>query len=74
MKKKNIFTLGILLLVCILPSSAQQKIVETQYFKNNPTLGGDVMINNSTKEIIGDESFTTFEINAPASGSYNLNM
>jgi hypothetical protein len=50
---------------------AQEKIIETKYFENNPGLGGDVTINKSTKEAAG---FTTFEIEAKASGSYVLSL
>ncbi|MDR0506118.1 MAG: T9SS type A sorting domain-containing protein [Dysgonamonadaceae bacterium] len=54
------------------PLFSQEKVTETQYFKNNPDLGGDVVINMSTKEVKGDKSFTTFEIEAKAGGSYAL--
>jgi hypothetical protein len=57
-----------------IPAYSQGKIVETKYFKNNPDLGGDVVINSSTKEVTGDKSFTTFEIEAKASGSYALSL
>lgn len=62
------------LLVGLMTASAQQKIVETQYYKTNPALGGDVTIENSTKETKGDLSYTTFEVNTLKSGLYNLNM
>lgn len=58
--------------MAIMPTFAQ-KIVETQYFKNNPDLGGDIVINSSTKEAIGDKTYIKFEINASQTGSYNFN-
>lgn len=66
--------LSTFLFVCAMAASGQQKIVETQYFKNNPALGGDITINSSTKECVGGNIYTTFEIEAPANGLYNLNM
>ncbi len=59
-------------LMAVTPSFSQ-KIVETQYFENNPNLGGDVVITSSTKEVIGDKTYTKFEFNAPRAGSYNFN-
>jgi hypothetical protein len=58
----------------VLQVYSQEKIVETKYFKNNPDLGEDVLINSSTKEVIGDKSYTTFEIEAKAGGSYALSL
>ena len=57
-----------------IPAYTQGKIVETAYFKSNPDLGGDVVINSSTKEVSGDKSCTTFEIAAKAGGSYALSL
>ncbi|MDR2407227.1 MAG: T9SS type A sorting domain-containing protein [Bacteroidales bacterium] len=65
-----------LIFVLILLSSSlsnAQKIVETGFFKNNPELGGDVVINSSTQEVLGGRSYTTFEIEAPSAGNYYLN-
>ncbi|MDR2126648.1 MAG: T9SS type A sorting domain-containing protein [Prevotellaceae bacterium] len=55
-------------------SSFGQKIVETQYFKNNPELGGDVVITASSKEVKGEKSYTSFDVTAPVRGSYHLNF
>lgn len=63
--------LGLLFLSCSLADA--QKIVETSFFKNNPELGGDVVINSSTQEVLGGRSYTTFEVDAPSAGSYYLN-
>lgn len=57
-----------------IPVYSLEKIVETKYFKNNPDLGGDVLINKSTKEVAGDKCYTTFEIEAKAGGSYFLSL
>lgn len=49
------------------------KTVETSRFKKDPTLGGDVFIQASTKEVIGDHSYITFEMEVPRAGNYVLN-
>lgn len=72
MKRTYTLIASVFLIVLTLPSFSQ-KIVETQYYENNPSLGGDVVISSSTKEVIGNKSYTRFEINAPRSGSYYLN-
>jgi hypothetical protein len=55
-----------------MPLFSQEKVIATQYFKNNPDRGGDVVINKATKEVTGEKSCMTFEIEAKASGSYTL--
>lgn len=70
--KKIITILASLFLMAVMPGFAQ-KLVETQYFKNNPDLGGDIVINSSIKEAIGDKTYTKFEINVPQAGSFNFN-
>jgi hypothetical protein len=57
-----------------IPAYALEKIVETKYFKIHPDLGGDVVINSSTKEATGGKSCTTFEIEANEGGSYALSL
>ena len=76
MKTKTVFfsICFITLFLSVSLSYSQEKIVETQYFKNNPDLGGDVVITRSTKEATGDKSRTTFEIEAKAGGSYALSL
>lgn len=76
MKKR----ISLFLSICVaasffqMPAHSQGKIVETAHFKSNPDLGGDVVINSSTKEATGDQSLTTFEIEAKAGGSYALSL
>ena len=76
MKKRISLFLSICVAASFFQTSAhsQGKIVETAHFKSNPDLGGDVVINRSTKEATGDRSLTTFEIEAEAGGSYALSL
>ncbi|OAV69361.1 hypothetical protein Barb4_01746 [Bacteroidales bacterium Barb4] len=54
----------------------QEKIEETQDFKNNPNSGGDVAINKKkqTIEVIEDKHHIVFEFEVEASGSYFLGL
>lgn len=52
--------------------SFSQNIVETDYYANHPDLGGDVVINKSTKEIDGNKAIVSFEVEAPITGEYHV--
>lgn len=52
--------------------SFSQNIVETDYYANHPDLGGDVIINKSTKEIDGNKAIVSFEVEAPTAGEYHV--
>lgn len=64
----------LIFLCCLLgfANSFSQKLVETNYFSANPKLGGEVMINKSTKEVVGEFAKISFEVNAPTAGEYNV--
>ncbi len=49
-------------------------IEKTTYFENNLTLGGDVKILSSKKFVIGEKSYTQFDVDAPNSGKYFINF
>ena len=66
-----------LCLVCTLLSCMQmfaQDIVETSYYSANPKLGGDVVINSSTKSVKDKVASVTFSLNANAAGNYHANF
>lgn len=74
MKTKNIFlSLIALLFVIAMPFKAQE-VEKVNYYKNNPELGGDVVITNSINETVGNECYTTFQIIAPSEGDYYINF
>lgn len=74
MKTKNIFlSLAALLFVAAMPLKAQDGKV-TNYFKNNPALGGDVVINDLSQETAGNECLATFHLTAPSAGEYYMNF
>ncbi len=74
MKTKLTFS-GLLLSFLILAGTINaQKIEEVNFFKNNPDLGGEVIIDNSTNEIIDNESYTSFSVRASSDGDYHLNF
>lgn len=52
--------------------SFSQNIVETDYYANHPDLGGDVIINKSTKEIDENKAIVSFEVEAPTAGEYHV--
>lgn len=61
------------LLACLFMYGAEsfsQKLVETDYYLNNPTLGGDVVIKKNTKEVNGDNAITSFEVEVSNTGEY----
>lgn len=64
-----------IVLLCILfgfASSFSQKIVETDYFSANPSLGGEVVIKKSTTEVKGQDVKVSFEVEAPSAGEYGI--
>nr|MCR4769866.1 hypothetical protein [Bacteroidaceae bacterium] len=51
-----------------------QKIIKSSYYSNHPELGGEVIIKQSTTEIVNDKSIISFEVEAPNSGDYYLSF
>lgn len=70
---KNITLTMLVFLICGMTSFGQ-KLVERNYFQANPRLGGEVLINESSKETIGDKTYTRFIINADRAGAYTMNL
>lgn len=67
----------VLLTICILACNMQmfsQKIVETNYFENHLDLGGDVVIKNSTQEVVGNKAITSFDVESPKAGDYYVSF
>lgn len=54
--------------------SFSQSIVETDYYASHTDLGGDVVINKSTKEVEGNKAIVSFEIEAPTAGEYYVSF
>lgn len=55
---------------CISTLLFSQKIVETDYYLNNPKLGGDAIIKSLTKEVKDGKSYLSFEVQTSDAGSY----
>lgn len=51
-----------------------QKIIKSSYYSNHPELGGEVIIKQSTTEIVNDKSIISFEVEAKNSGDYYLSF
>ena len=50
--------------------ASPQTMVEKNYYSQNPTLGGEVKITESTKSMEGNKAIVTFEVTAPSSDTY----
>lgn len=70
--KKLIFI--ILALCSVTTQCFSQKIIKSSYYSNHPELGGEVIIKQSTTEIVNDKSIISFEVEAPNSGDYYLSF
>ena len=70
--KKLIFI--ILALCSVTIQCFSQKIIKSSYYSNHPELGGEVIIKQSTTEIVNDKSIISFEVEAPNSGDYYLSF
>lgn len=57
-------------IINIIASGAEK----TTFFESNLTLGGDVKILSSKKFFIGEKSYTQFDVSAPHSGKYFMNL
>ncbi len=71
MKKKALFFVFIAFFSIY---AFSQKIVETQYFRANKELGGEVVIKNSTKEVKQNKSYVSFEVETQQAGKYFVNF
>lgn len=66
-----------LVIVCTLLGCVQmfaQDIVETAYYSAHPELGGDVVINKSTKSFKDKLTSVTFALSASKAGNYYANF
>lgn len=70
--KKGITTLLILFATTV--AAFSQSVESISYYEKNPSLGGDVKILKCTKSITEAQTFTTFEVEAPASGLHYANF
>lgn len=70
--KKLIFI--ILALCSVTIQCFSQKIIKSSYYSNHPELGGEVIIKQSTTEIVNDKSIISFEVEATNSGDYYLSF
>lgn len=65
------------LLACAMICSTQivsQTIVETDYYLNNPDLGGAAVIKKNEVIIDGDNAIISFEVEVPVAGEYYANF
>ena len=66
-----------LLFVCLILLGIQafpQKVVETNYYSQNADLGGEAVIKQSTKEVVGSKAIVTFEVEAPTAKAYHADF
>ena len=72
MKKRVTLTM----LLCFLCGMASfgQKLIEKNHFRANPALGGEVTIKESSKETVGDKTYTSFVANTDKAGDYTMNL
>lgn len=74
MKKKCTF-LGLALSFLILSGIINaQKIEEKEFYKNNPQLGGEVIIESSITEVINNENYITFSVKSASEGDFYINF
>lgn len=71
--RRLIFTSLLFLLIGV-ATSFSQKIDKEDYFKRNLSLGGEVIIKKSIVEAKGLNTKTSFEIQVPTAGEYNIHF